>query len=82
MEVFFGNNIKKDKIMEKKVYKVGGMKCAHCKASVEAALMAVEGVRSAEVSLEEKTVVVECAEEVGQDTLVDAIEAAGRFFVE
>ena len=58
------------------------MKCAHCKASVEAALMTLDGVNSAEADLEKKQVAVECADEVSQEALVDAIEGAGRFFVE
>ena len=39
----------------KKVLKVEGMMCNHCKAAVEKALNAVEGVSAAEVNLEEKT---------------------------
>ena len=43
----------------KKVLTVNGMMCAHCKANVEKALNALEGVASAEVNLEEKTATVE-----------------------
>ena len=68
--------------MEKKIVNVQGMKCAHCKASVEAALMAIGGVSAAEADLEKKQVSVECADEVSQDAIVDAIEGTGRFYVE
>ena len=44
--------------------------------------MTLDGVNSAEADLEKKQVAVECADEVSQEALVDAIEGAGRFFVE
>ena len=38
----------------KKILKVEGMTCGHCKAAVEKALKAVDGVEDAVVSLEER----------------------------
>ncbi|TMW73313.1 copper chaperone CopZ [Alteribacter natronophilus] len=45
--------------MKKEVIKVDGMTCGHCKASVEGALNSLDGVKSAEVSLDDKQVTVE-----------------------
>ncbi len=55
---------------------IEGMMCEHCAARVRKALENVEGVTSAEVSLEEKKATVEFS---GSDTssLSAAVEAAG-----
>jgi len=45
--------------MKKNVYAVSGMKCVHCKANVENALKALNGVVSAEANLEDANVTVE-----------------------
>ena len=37
--------------MEKKIFKVNGMACDHCKAKVERTLSCLKGVDSAEVDL-------------------------------
>lgn len=55
---------------------VPGIHCDHCKASIEGALRTLEGVRSAEVSVAERTVAVEYDEslvDVGRirETIVD-----------
>ena len=39
-------------------FKVEGMRCNHCKANVEKAVSAIQGVESVEVSLEDQTVLV------------------------
>jgi copper ion binding protein len=66
--------------MEKKTFTVEGMKCEMCKAKVEEALCAIEGVESAEVSLNDKSVeVVFDDATVSCDDLKDAVEDAGRF---
>jgi copper chaperone len=44
--------------MEKVTFKVEGMSCGHCKASVEKGLSKLTGVSKVEVSLEEKEVTV------------------------
>ena len=60
----------------KTVY-VEGMMCEHCKARVEKALSEVEGVLSANVSLEEKKASVELEKEVSNEVLKKAVEDAG-----
>ena len=60
----------------KTVY-VEGMMCEHCKARVEKALSEVEGVLSANVSLEEKKASVELEKEVSDEVLKKAVEDAG-----
>lgn len=62
--------------MEKKMV-IEGMKCMHCKASVEKALQAVQGVTAAEVDLEAKTAKIVLAEDVADDVLKEAVKAKG-----
>ena len=61
----------------KKVLKVEGMMCNHCKAAVEKALNAVDGVSGTEVNLEQKTAAVELAAEVSDEVLKQAVTDAG-----
>ena len=61
----------------KKVLKVEGMMCNHCKAAVEKALNAVEGVSAAEVDLEQKTATATLAGEVADEVLKAAVTEAG-----
>lgn len=61
----------------KKVLKVEGMTCGHCKAAVEKALKSVDGVEDAVVSLEEKTAEVTLIKEVPDDVLEKAVTDAG-----
>lgn len=56
---------------------IDGMKCMHCKASVEKALQAVPGVTAAEVDLEAKTAKIVLAEDVADDVLKEAVKAKG-----
>ena len=42
-----------------KVYHIEGMNCNHCRASVEKAILGVEGVTSASVNLQTKEAQVE-----------------------
>lgn len=64
--------------MANKTIKVEGMTCGHCKSSVEGALNKLEGVNSAEVSLEDNQVTVEYQEDKVDDTeMSDAIEEQG-----
>ena len=62
--------------MEKKM-RIDGMKCMHCKANVEKALGAVDGVISAEVNLEEKTAVIRMGKDISDQVLMDAVKAKG-----
>lgn len=56
--------------------KIEGMACGHCKAAVEKALNAIDGVK-AEVNLEAKTASVEAPADVDQEVLKKAVEDAG-----
>ena len=57
---------------------IPGIHCDHCKASIEGAVGALEGVRSAEVSVGERTVAVDYDEAVvGLDRIRDAIIEQG-----
>lgn len=68
--------------MDKKTYKVEGMKCVHCKHTVEDALRNLDGVVSAEVSLENACVVVEMdSAKVSDADIKTAVENSGRFEV-
>ena len=61
----------------KKTILVDGMMCQHCVKHVHDALVKVDGVKKAEVSLENKTAVVELQKEVSDDVLLAAVRDAG-----
>ncbi len=64
--------------METATIKVDGMSCGGCVKSVTGVLTALDGVASADVSLERKQAVVEFdAGKVTRDQLKAAIEDAG-----
>ena len=60
-----------------KILKVEGMSCMHCVAHVKEALEKLEGVKEADVKLEEKRAEVKLDKEVSDDDLVKAVEGAG-----
>ncbi|MSO58267.1 MAG: copper chaperone [Thermoleophilia bacterium] len=60
---------------EDRIYTVEEMSCGHCKATVESAVGAVEGVVSVEADLETKLVVVRGA--ANDAAIRAAIEDAG-----
>ena len=60
-----------------KVLIVEGMSCGHCKAAVEKALKAVDGVESAVVDLEKKSAEVALSKDVSSDELTKAVTDAG-----
>ena len=62
--------------MEKKIL-IEGMKCMHCRASVEKALKGVAGVTDAEVDLETKTARIILERPVADAALMDAVRAKG-----
>lgn len=68
--------IEEEKIM-KTVIKVEGMVCGHCKVNVEKAVLKVEGVKKAEVNLEQKQVSIEVEDNLNLDTVKAAITEAG-----
>ena len=65
----------KEKIV--KTLNVEGMSCIHCVKKVETALKDVKGVKSVNVSLENKTAEVTLKEDVDTEVLKKAIEDAG-----
>lgn len=56
--------------------KIEGMMCAHCKAAVEKALNAIDGVK-AEVDLEAKSASVDAPADMDKEVLKKAVEDAG-----
>ena len=58
-----------------KTMKIEGMMCEHCVGRVKAALEAVDGVKTVEVSLKRKTATVSGSAEYA--ALVAAVENAG-----
>jgi copper chaperone CopZ len=56
---------------------ITGMSCEGCANSVKSALLQLEGVKKAEVSLADKEAVLEVEEIVDATDLIAAVEAAG-----
>lgn len=72
-----------EKDMIQETFIVHGMKCQHCQAAVESALLEVVGVKEARVSLIDSSVTVDYDEGiVTTDMLRTAVEGAGRFVFE
>jgi len=64
--------------MQKAILNVEGMSCGHCVAAVNKAVGALAGVANVEVSLQEKTAIVEYdAAIVTLDEIKEAIEDQG-----
>ena len=61
----------------KKVMTIEGMMCHHCTGRVQQVLSQLDGVSAVEMSLEDKTATVTLAGDVAEQTLVDAVTAAG-----
>lgn len=57
----------------KKIIKIDGMSCDHCKMAVENALNAIDGVQ-AKVDLKKKQATVTLSGEVSDQALTDAIQ--------
>ncbi|MFB6285473.1 MAG: heavy-metal-associated domain-containing protein [Candidatus Bipolaricaulia bacterium] len=60
-----------------KTLSIDGMSCEHCVTHVQSALQGVDGVASADVSLEVGTAHVELAQDVATDALIRAVQEAG-----
>lgn len=58
-----------------KTYKIEGMNCSHCKASVEKAIKGVEGVDSVEVDLSSGLATV--SGDMEDDKISEAVRLAG-----
>jgi len=66
--------------METKTFAVSGMRCERCKANVENALKALNGIKSAEVSLAEANVTVEYDETAATpEAIKEAVDDSGRY---
>ena len=61
----------------KTILSIEGMSCAHCTGHVKKALESIAGVKSAELSLENKSATVEHEEKVSLADLKAAVEEAG-----
>lgn len=66
----------------KKTMIIEGMMCNHCTGRVQKALEEVEGVESVEMSLEEKSAVVICADTVTDEILKAVVTDAGYDVIE
>lgn len=56
-------------------YKVTGMTCQHCKASVEDSLKALDNIKSVDVSLEKEEAEIDMETHVSIETLQDALSS-------
>ena len=66
--------------MAKKIFSVSGMKCVHCKANVENAIKALNGVNDAVADIDAKNVAVDFDESVVNDSdIKDAVDNSGRY---
>lgn len=61
----------------KKEYKVEGMHCAHCSASVENAVKNVEGVKSAKADAKNGSLIVVSSVEIDDAKIAEAVKGAG-----
>ena len=60
------------------IFKVGEMRCEHCRQNIEKAVMALEGISAVSVDLDENEVeVVFDTKQVHKDELAAAITQAG-----
>lgn len=75
------NHKKESSTMEEKVYKVNGMMCGHCEATVKGALEALKHVETAEASHESGEVKVAHDGKLKDKDVKKAVEAAGYEFV-
>lgn len=60
-----------------KTVKIEGMSCGHCTARVSAALMGIDGVENAEMSLENKTAVLTLSKDVSDDVIRETVDDTG-----
>lgn len=60
-----------------KTVKIEGMSCSHCTSRVAAALMVIDGVENAEMSLENKTAVLTLSKDVSDDVIRETVDDTG-----
>ncbi len=63
--------------MTQKTLSITGMSCGHCVEHVKTALEGIDGVDSAEVSLDANSATINASVDVLDDALTDAVKAAG-----
>lgn len=69
--------------MEKRTFKVSGMKCMNCKANVEKTLLALPGVETALANLQDANVTVDFDETIATPAVMkEAVDDIGRFEME
>lgn len=56
---------------------IEGMSCGHCTSRVAAALMGIDGVENAEMSLENKTAVLTLSKDVSDDVIRETVDDTG-----
>ncbi len=61
----------------KKTLVVNGMMCDHCKARVNDALAALEGVDGVKIDLKKKTATVKSKADIADGVLIAAVKEAG-----
>lgn len=66
--------------MTKTVY-LEGMMCQHCVAHVKKALEGIDGITSADVSLEDKKAAMVLEKDVDENIIISAINDGGYEFV-
>ena len=66
-----------EELSMKKVMKVNGMMCAHCKAHVENALLGIAGISAVEADVESGTVEITLTEYVNDKLLMNTVTEAG-----
>ena len=65
----------------KQTFKINGMSCGSCKQTVEKTLQSVNGVTSAQVSLNPPEAIIEKADSVSLDQLNSALSKAGNYSI-
>lgn len=63
--------------MTEKTYSVPDVHCGHCKASIEGAVSALDGVERVAVDIDGRSVEVAFADGVDEQAIVEAIEDQG-----
>ena len=61
--------------MTTRTYSVPGISCGHCKSAIEGELAPLDGVESAVVDIDAKTVTV--IGDINEDAVRDAVDEAG-----
>jgi copper chaperone CopZ len=59
------------------IVKVDGMKCPHCKAKVEMALKAIDGVKKVVANIDTKEVIITSKFEIDKDVIITVVAEAG-----